>query len=112
MSGLAAVLAFAGTRSQHRKRLLFWLSAPICGLLYFPYMFAMRIWRGGESVIGWAWQGGLGLGVLLSALLGLVLSGVVAIKYRANAEPGATRNGGTAKPPGNSGLAAGPPPVS
>lgn len=102
MSGLAAVLAFAGIRSPHHKRLLFWLSAPLCGLLYVPCMFAMCAWRGGESVAGWSWQGGLGIGVLLSALFGLSLSGVVAIKYRASPETGASLNGGPAKPPVNS----------
>jgi len=96
LSGCSAALGFRGMRSPAHGAIIFWLAALPCGLLFFPYMFAMSRWSGGESTAGYMWQVLLGIGSLLAGALAVVLAVVVivlqVVNHAKRAEPGAPPN--------------------
>jgi len=77
-------------RTPTQGTVFFWIAAVTCGLLFFPYVFAMSHWSGGESVAGYMWQVLLGFGSLLAAALMIALSlvvvGLTIVKHRRRSE--------------------------
>lgn len=72
VSSLLVIAAVTGVFSKRFQHALFWVTAPIHGLLYFPYRFAIDRWPGGDDGPGMAWLFLVGTGSYIAATIATV----------------------------------------
>ena len=80
MAGLSFAMAITGIRLKGVTCMMFWITIPLHGALFFPFYFAISRWPGGDDGPGMAWLIVIGGGSCIAALLAaiLIILGIVA----------------------------------
>lgn len=73
LAGTCVAVAVAGLVGKRIRSTMFWIAAPMHGLLFLPFQFAISRWPGGDDGPGMAWLLFVGGGSCIAGVLSLVL---------------------------------------